>query len=149
MMRRWKPRILLVSIANCVFVGIPVTTFFLGVNSGDPLLPLNVDLAGVPFLWYAFIVGVPFALVAAALGYGGVLGLLRWKRCVATWRGWVLACVALGTLTAAAVSVLIWTLGLVVAPGFSTLVGVVPSGAICGGLLGVYSWRAATSPSTQ
>jgi hypothetical protein len=132
-------RVFLVSIGVCVFVGIPVSTFFFGVVSGTPSLAVRVDIAGVPILAYGFISGFPFALVAGLLGGSLVLALLRSKRWNPAWQGWVLACAVLGTLTASGVTVLMWTTGWVEEAGVPTLFGFVgPSGGLCGALLGLY-----------
>jgi len=135
-------RVFLVSIGVCVFVGIPVSTFVLGVISGTPSLAVSADIAGVPILAYGFISGFPFALVAGLLGGAVVLALLRWKRWNPAWQGWVLACAALGTLTASVMAILMWTTGWMESAGVPAFFGFLgPSGGFCGALLGLYGWR--------
>jgi hypothetical protein len=135
-------RILLVSIGVCVFVGIPVSTFFYGVLNGTPSLAMSVDLAGVPIIAYGFISGFPIAVAAGLFAAALVLALLRSKRWNSGWRGWALAGSGLGVVTAGGFAILLWTIGWMDDAGVPTLFALIgPSGAFCGAVIGLHAWR--------
>jgi hypothetical protein len=134
-------RIFLASIGVCYFVGVPVGTVVFGLLTGSPLLVLETDIAGVPLFVYAFISGVPVAVVAGTLGGAVLLRLLRSKDWNPDWPGWILTCSAVAAFAAVGLSFAFAALGLVHERRLFPMVTVLGvTGGSCGALLGLYGW---------
>jgi hypothetical protein len=134
-------RIFLVSIGVCYFVGVPVGTVVFGLLTGSPSLVLETDIAGVPLLVYAFISGVPVAVVAGTLGGAVLVRLLRSKGWNPEWPGWILTCSAVGAFVPVGLAFALAGLGLVDQGRLFPMVTVLGiTGGSCGALLGLYGW---------
>lgn len=133
-------RVFLVSIAVCVFVGVPAATVLCGVLNNSPSLPFRSDIAGMPVLAYAFIAGSPIAIVGGVLGGGVLLALLESKRWNLTRQGWIVTCSACGFVAATSLA-LILALSLSIEPvvPWAAMCGL--PGGLCGALIGLYGWH--------
>jgi len=135
-------RVVLVSIAVCVFVGIPLGTFLGGLFTSVPSLVLRRDIAGIPVLAYAFITAGPLGTIAGVAGGLVVLAFVRAKYWDPPWPSWALAGATAGALLAGVMPLLLSATGwngqqggvLAIFGLFAT------TGALCGALLGVYGW---------
>jgi peptidoglycan/LPS O-acetylase OafA/YrhL len=136
-----EQRTFLVSIGVCYFVGVPMGTVVYALLTGSPWLVFDTDIAGVPLLVYAFVSGVPVAVVAGMLGGAVLIRLLRSKDWNPNWPGWILTCAAVGAIAAIGLASALAGLGLVdkgpLIPAV-TFLGV--TGGSCGALLGLYGW---------
>ena len=135
-------RIVLVSVAMCVILGIPLGTFFFGVLGGVPSLVLRQDIAGVPFLAYAFITVGPLGTIAGLAGGLLVVALVRAKQWNSQWPGWALVGAGAGALLACAIPLLLSVAGWSSEEGsLVPMFGLfATTGALCGALLGGYGW---------
>jgi hypothetical protein len=130
-------RVILVSVAVSLFLGIPMGTFVGGLMAGSPLFDIARDIAGVPVLAYAFLTaGIP-GVVAGVAGGLMLLALLNrpnWNPPRYLWillgasAGILVGCVALGPiwLRASTVDSVKWLAMTVSATG------------ACGAVLGLY-----------
>jgi hypothetical protein len=136
-----RQRTFLVSIGVCYFVGVPVGTVLFGLLTGSPWLAFETDIAGVPFLLYAFISGVPFAVVAGMLGGAVLIRLLRSTDWNPRWPGWILTRGAVGAIVATGLASALAGLGLVEDGRlFPMIIFLGVTGGTCGALLGLYGW---------
>ncbi len=147
-----RRRIFIVSIVVCVLVGVPVGTVVVGVLRGDRSLILARDIAGMPFIVYAFISAGPFAAIAGVIGGAVLLALLGTERWNPKWYGWVLTCAGCGLLAAVAVIGAMSLVSLAQGSGLAPLsmftVGGL-AGAFCGAVLGLYGWKLKRTGSTE
>ncbi len=131
------PRVILVSVAVSLFLGIPLGTFVGGLMAGSPSFVFARDIAGVPVLAYAFLTaGIP-GVVAGVAGGLVLLALLNrpnWNPPRYVWvllgagAGVVVGCVALGP---------IW-LRASTPESVKWLAMTVSSTGTCGAVLGLY-----------
>jgi hypothetical protein len=138
-------RVILVSIAVCVLLGVPLGTFFAGVIGGAPLLLFGVDIGGVPGFAYAFMIGGPIAAVDGAIVALLLLAVLQWgERWHPPWYGWALTGSAVGVLVSAIPAAFVLVQMAAQDSGNAGLLEVLglltATASICGAVLGLYAW---------
>jgi hypothetical protein len=133
-----KRRVVIMSIALCWALGAPMGTLVLGLLQGDRSMLFRADIAGVPFLAYAFIFAFPVSIAAGLVASALLLFLLRTNP-RQTLPLWIVECSASGAVLGAGLGLVLARLSSEVHPLVPVSLVALP-GSVCGALLGLYGW---------